>query len=243
VVIGYIEFPPVSFRDADTGELKGHAIAMAREIARQAEWEVEFQEQTWDTFQVALTSGRVDFSVAPTFVTVPRARRVAFSDPVFYAGNSAIAPRADVSLDALDDLRQAGLRIAVTQGEAGAEYARVNLPDAELLTFTGAQTQAFDAVRSGNADVALGDAYAVAEYARRYAAEVRDVFEGRPYNLTPVAWATRYEDLDLLTFLNASLLVLATQGFVQQAEADVGANWLRPMERWQVGPTSPSAAP
>lgn len=90
----YIVFPPVITKNVETGELGGHFVATIEEIARQAGWDLEFVESDWVAFSAGLASNRFDVSIAPTFVTIPRAMSVAFTRPLFFAGNSAIVRSA-----------------------------------------------------------------------------------------------------------------------------------------------------
>jgi polar amino acid transport system substrate-binding protein len=103
--VGYIVFPPTVTKDLNTGQLAGHFVATMREIAKQAGWKVNFVETDWAGFPAALSSKRIDVSIAPTFVTIPRALTVAFTRPLFYAGNSAIVRADDTRFGDIYSLR------------------------------------------------------------------------------------------------------------------------------------------
>ena len=232
---GYIVFPPCVFKDPKTGKLGGHFVATIHEIAKQAGWEVEFQEADWSTFTAGLNTKRFDVSIAPTFVTVPRAMTVSFTKPLFYAGNSAIVRATESRFTDVGSLDQPNIKIAVTQGEAGHEYARSNFKHAEIIPHPGSdQTLTMQDVLSGRADVALGDAYVTARFAAEHADAVKDLFAGRPYNLTPVSWAVRSTDSELLAFLNACIETLETQGKLLQFELAADAHWSHPKREWEV---------
>ena len=232
--VGYIVFPPTVFRNPTTDELTGHHVETIREIARLADWRLEFVEAEFSTFVAGLAARRFDVSVAPTFVTVPRATSVGFTRPLFFAGNSAIARLDDARFSSLDDIDQPGIAVAVTQGEAGHEYARANFENAELIVHAGSnQAFAFQDVIAGRADVGLGDAYVTAAFAREHADAVKDLFVDEPYNLTPVSWAVRQGDVELLNFLNSSLDALDYQGRLRKFEAEAGANWLHLSRAWE----------
>ena len=117
--------------------------------------------------------------------------------------------------------------MAVTQGEAGAEYAQANFKQAKVISTQGPdQSLTFQNVLNGRADVALGDAYATAQFVQQHPDEVVDVFAANPYNLTPVSWTVRTEDTELLEFLNNALSVLDTRGLLLEYEKKAGAHWL-----------------
>ena len=232
--VGYIVFPPTVFQDPTTNELTGHHVETIREIARLAEWRLEFVGAEFGTFVAGLGSGRFDISIAPTFVTVPRATSVAFTRPLFFAGNSAIVRLEDERFASLEDIDQPSVTVAVTQGEAGHEFARANFTNAEVVVHSGStQSLTFQDVISGRADVALGDAYVTAAFAAEHPDSVKDLFGDAPYNLTPVSWAVRQRDVELLNFLNASLDALDYQGRLKELEAEAGANWLHLRRTWE----------
>ncbi|MGH9425411.1 MAG: substrate-binding periplasmic protein, partial [Terriglobia bacterium] len=116
--VGYIVFPPAITRDPNTNKLGGHFVATIEEIARQSGWRLEYVETTWADFPAGLAADRFEVSIAPTFVTIPRARSVAFTRPLFYAGNSAIVRRDDTRFTDIMSFDRPGITIAVTQGEA-----------------------------------------------------------------------------------------------------------------------------
>ena len=81
--------------------------------------------------------------------------------------------------------------------------------------------------------MALGDAYVTAQFAKQHSQEVTDLFANEPYNLTPVAWAIRQGDNDMLAFINASLEALESQGKLTEFEKAAGAHWLHYKREWQ----------
>lgn len=232
--IGYVVFPPCVWKNPKTGEIEGHFAATVQEIARQSGWKLEFQEADWATFAAGLNAKRFDLSIAPTFVTIPRAAAVSFTRPLFYAGNSAIVRKNESRFSDIRSLDQPGVKIAVTQGEAGHEYAKANLTKAQLIVHPGAdQTLTFQDVLSGRTDVGLGDAYVTAKFAVEHADSVKDLFAGHPYNLTPVSWAVRHQDADLLNFVNSCIEAMESQGKLREFERAAGAHWLRPKREWE----------
>lgn len=224
--VGYLVFPPTITKDQSSGNLGGHLVKAIEEVARLNDWTIEFVETDWAAFTTGLDSQRFDLSIVPTFITVPRALSVYFTDPLFYAGNSAITREEETRFTDLESIDQTGVRVAVTQGEAGDEYASANFNNAEIIRFSGSdQSLAFQAVASERADIALGDAYVTSEFAEANP-QVKDLFADNPYNLTPVSWGIRKGDDEMLNFINSSLEVFERQGKLQDWEREAGANWL-----------------
>lgn len=234
IKIGYLVFPPTITKNQTTGELGGHFVETVNEIARINNWTPEFIETDWSTFATGLDSGRFDMSIVPTFVTIPRALSVYFTRPLFFAGNSAIVRANDTRFTTLESIDRPDVTVAVTQGEAGDEFATANFKKAKIMRFSGGdQSLAFQAVIAGRADIALGDAYVTAQFARANPNQVKDLFAENPYNLTPVSWAVRRGDDQMLNFLNNSLESLDYQGRLREWERDAGANWLHLQRSWE----------
>lgn len=232
--IGYVVFPPTITKNPNTGELAGHFVQTVNEIARQAGWQTQFVETDWSDFTAGLNSGRFDLSIAPTFVTIPRALSASFTRPLFFAGNSAIVRKDEKRFTDIASLDQDGVTITVTQGEAGHEYAKANFRRAKLTVLPGPdQSLTFQDVVSGRSDAALGDAYVTAKFAAAHPNDVRDAFATRPYNLTPVSWAVRTGEFELLAFINDALEALDSQGKLIEFEKAADAHWLH-LERTYV---------
>lgn len=225
--VGYIVFPPTITKNPNTGDLSGHFVETVKEIARQAGWKTEFVETDWSAFAAGLNSGRFDLSIAPTFVTIPRALAVTFTRPLFFAGNSAVVRKDEKRFTDIASLDQDGVTISVTQGEAGHEYAKANFKRAKLRVLPGPdQSLTFQDVVSARSDAALGDAYVTAKFAAAHPSDVRDLFGSKPYNLTPVSWAVRTGEFELRGFINDALEALDSQGKLIEFEKAAGAHWL-----------------
>jgi polar amino acid transport system substrate-binding protein len=234
VKVGYLVFPPAITKDPKTGQLSGHFVATIKDIARLMNWKLEFVETDWAGFPAGLNARRFQLSIVPTFVTVPRSASVYFSNPLFFAGNSAIARIGDRRFTTIESIDQPGITVAVTQGEAGAEFASANFKKVRIVQYQGGdQSLAFQSVISRRADVALGDAFVTAKFSQAHSGEVMDLFADKPYNLTPVSWAVRQGDDTFLNFINNSLQALDTQGRLKEWERQAGANWLHLKRVWQ----------
>jgi polar amino acid transport system substrate-binding protein len=237
--VGYIVFPPAVTKDPNTGVLSGHFVETVTEIARQADWKIEFVETDWSGFTAGLNSGRFDLSIAPTFVTIPRALSVSFSRPLFFAGNSAVVRKGETRFSDIASLDREGITISVTQGEAGHEYAKANFKKAKLNVLPGPdQSLTFQDVVSGRSDAALGDAYVTAKFASAHPSEIRDLFADNPYNLTPVSWAVKTGEYELLAFVNDAMEALESQNKLIEFEKASDAHWLHLKRSYELAHSS-----
>ena len=217
--VGYLVFAPAVVRDDRTGDLTGIFPEMVGTIADALGVNVEWVETSLSNFAAGLISEQFDFSVGPTFVTIPRAAAVSFTAPVAYVGNAGIvATDSSLRPERIDDLNVPGVRVAVLQGQALEEYASRHLPSVDLLVLSGGNLSApLAAVSAGQADVGLMNAVTVSQYVSEHP-EVRPILMDRQVEILPLAWATRRNDEGLRTFLDASILYLQATGRVAEAQ-------------------------
>ncbi|KAA5613536.1 amino acid ABC transporter substrate-binding protein [Rhodovastum atsumiense] len=210
--IGYIPAPPSVIKDPVSGELGGFSIDGAREIARMMGVKPVFIETTWGNFVAGLQSGQFDLSIAGTFATVQRAMVVQFTRPIFYLGYGAVVRTNDTRFKTLEDINAPGVKIAVVQGGSAEDYARRNMPKAQVITLaTGNLTAGFVEVAAGRADVSIEDAFTIDRFVTRQPS-VRNLFAGKPYNFTPIAWSVRRGNAELANVINTGIEVLLSSG-------------------------------
>lgn len=210
--IGYIPSPPGTIKDPVSGELGGFYVDGMREIADLMGVEAEFVETTWGNFVAGLQSGQFDMSIGGTFATVQRSMVVDFTKPIFYLGYGAVVRTDEDRYQTLDDMNDPETRIAVVQGGAAEDFARRNMPDAQIMTLaTGNLTAPFVEVVSNRADVAIEDAFTINQFIEQQPS-VTNLFATNPYNFTPIAWTVRKGNQDLLSTINAGIDVLLSSG-------------------------------
>ncbi|MBJ3776471.1 substrate-binding periplasmic protein [Acuticoccus mangrovi] len=214
--IGWIMSPPGSQKDPITQELKGYYIDIISFVLKQVNVEPEFIETQWSTFVAGLQAKQFDIVAAGTFASIPRAASVAFTSPIFYLGYDATVRAGDDRFKSLDDIDQEGVTVAVVQGTGGHEFVKRTFSKANIVALsTNDLSSSLIAVQSGRADVAVEDAWATRRYIQTHP-ELVSLFSNTPYNLQPIAWATRYEDRDLREFLNTALEWMRINGKIEE---------------------------
>ena len=222
--IGYIPAPPGTIKDANTGELSGFYVDGIREIAAMMKIKPVFVETTWGTFVAGLQSGQFDMAIAGTFATVQRAMVVSFTKPIFYLGYGAVVRVNDTRYKTLDDMNTPETRIAVVQGGSAEDFARRNMPKAQIITLaTGNLTAGFVEVVAGRADVSLEDAFTINAFVAKQPT-VKNLFADNAYNFTPVAWTVRKGNADLLAVLNTGIDILISTGRWDELARPFGPN-------------------
>ena len=237
--VGYIVFPPAITKDPNSGALGGHFVQTINEICRQVGWQPNFIESDWKGFAAGLKSKRFDLSIAPTFITIPRALAVNFTRPLFYSGNSAVVRKQENRFSDIMSLDRDGVTISATQGAAAHEFAKSNFKHAQLRILPGPdQSLTLQDVISRRSDAALADAYETSKFAAAHPKDVKDLLADNPYNLTPVSWAVSNDEQELLNFVNFALEAMETQGKLQEFEDAAGAHWLHISRSFVLNPRS-----
>jgi len=234
MTVCYITWPPSVIKDPNTGELSGFIIDIFEEVAKDADLEVKYAESTWGGFPADLNTGKCDVAIAGIYPTIGRSTSVAFTKPFFYAGNSAVVRADDTRFENIEDLNRDDIKVAVIQGEYGHIYAQKYLPKAELVVLEKSAdlTMPLVTVTSGQADVGLSTSDVVSEYVAVHS-ELKDLFSDQPYSTTPITWAVRSDDQELLNFLDNAISYLEATGFLDAtAKKYEPAGWFSSEKRY-----------
>lgn len=191
--------PPFSFMDKN-GNRTGSAIELTTLMAEEMGVKVTYLDFDWDGLLPALMSGKADILAADMTPTLARATKVAFTKPFMYVGAVAFA-KADGAFKSVEDCKKAGATIAVLLGSTGEKLAPSVFPEAEIKSFKGGGTLLLDAVAGGQADCGMNDSSAVAAQAASYEAGTFTIFP-EMLSKEPLAYAVRYDSMDLLTWAN-----------------------------------------
>lgn len=223
----YVPWPPSVIKDPDTGEVSGFLIDITEMVAEDAELELEYVESTWGGFTADLKTGKCDAAIAGLYPTIGRSTSVAFTDAFFYAGNSIVVSADETEIKDIDDLNSKDVKLAVIQGEYGYIYAQKYLPEAELVVLDKSAdlTMPLVSVSTGKADAGFSATDTINEYLKEQS-EVKDLL-GEPYSTTPITWAVRTEDQQLLNFLNNALDYLESSGDLANTAASYDCEWLK----------------
>ncbi|MBI2631435.1 amino acid ABC transporter substrate-binding protein [Candidatus Woesearchaeota archaeon] len=227
IMVCYMTWPPSVIKDPNTGKLSGFMIDIFEEVAKDADLKVKYTESTWGGFPADLNTGKCDAAIAGIYPTIGRSTSVSFTKPFFYAGNSGVVKAGETRFKTIEDLNKNGVKIAVIQGEYGHIYSQKYLPKAQLVVLEKGSdnTAPLVAASSGQADAGLIMSDVVSEYVKLHP-EVKDLFAEQPYSTTPIAWATRQNDQELLNFLNNGIDYLKSVGFLDAtAKKHSPAGW------------------
>ena len=201
--------PPFSFIDKN-GERTGSSIELVRLIAKEMGVKVKFLSYDWDGLIPALLSKKADMLAADMTPTLKRAMKIAFSEPFMYTG-SVVFTKQDSPYKTLEDFKKPGLTTAVLLGSTGETDAKKTFPNAKLKSYKGGGPLLIDAVLKGHADFGVNDATADNGQVSNFPPNSVRILPGMLSKL-PLAFAVRYDSMDLLEWLNLFFLHIRLDG-------------------------------
>lgn len=204
--------PPFSFMDRN-GQRSGSAIELTAMMAEAMGVKVTYLDFDWDGLLPALMSGKADMLAADMTPTLARATKVAFTKPFMHVGAVAFA-KGGGDVASVEDCRKPGTTVAVLLGSTGEKLAPTVFPEAEIKSFKGGGTLLLDAVASGQAVCGLNDSSAVKAQAAAYPEGTFAVFD-EMLSKEPLAYAVRYDSLDLLVWENLFIDTVDLDGRLQ----------------------------
>ncbi len=205
--------PPFSMVDKK-GERTGSSVELAKLMAQEMGVKVVFLDLDWDGLLPALISGKADMLAADMTPTLARATKVAFTKPWIYIG-PMVATKEGSKFTSTNACKAPGTKIAVLFGSTGEKLAKTVFPKGEIKSYKGGGTLLMDAVKTGQADCLLNDSSAVTGQAAGYP---KGTFRLMPELLAkePLAFATRYDSQDLLSWINLFIDLTMLDGRLQK---------------------------
>ena len=149
-----LAYPPFETKDT-AGNPSGVSVDFAKAFGEFIGREVVIENTAWDGLIPSLQTGKADMVVSSMTITETRREEVDFSDP--YANSLlAILANKDSGIESIDDLNQAGKKVAVKTGSTGFIYAQENLTNAEIIALAD-ESACVTEVSQGKADGFLYD--------------------------------------------------------------------------------------
>jgi len=150
---GILNEDPYFAKDPRSGEWRGFAVSMARDIAETIGVELEVVESSWANSILDVQSGKVDLALALTALP-KRALSIHFSSPTYFNSFVIISPNEELAGKTWSELNDPAYTIAVDLGSAQDNITKQYLPDADVLRFK-TRDEAIVAVQTGKADAMI----------------------------------------------------------------------------------------
>ena len=125
------DFNPMSFKDPETKEYRGHQIDAARQLAADMGVEVEFVATDWKTLINGVVARKYHIAMTGTSMTVTRAKAAGYTIPWGRTGYLPLTRRelAD-RFETWEDLNNPEVTVGYNLGTSFADFVKLRLPNA-----------------------------------------------------------------------------------------------------------------
>lgn len=205
--------PPFSFVDKK-GERTGSSVELVKLMAQEMGVKVTFLDYDWDGLIPALLSKKADILAADMTSTPKRAMKVAFTNPFMYTA-SIVFTKQEGKIKTVADAKKEGVNVAVLLGSTGESEAKKAFPKAQIKSYKGGGPLLIDAVLKGQAEVGVNDRSAVLGQMASYPPKSIRILPGE-LSKEPLAFAVRYDSIDLLSWINLFFLSVSLDGRLDQ---------------------------
>lgn len=176
---------------------------------------VEIVNTSWSGLIAGLQAGKWDIIMTGLGATPERATAVAFSEPYGFISATALL-RADNQAANRADLDKPGNVIAAVAGTAQQKFAQRVFKNARVVGYNDTAAAVLE-VMQGRATAYMGDSVSNALRAKERPAEMRNlVFANGETEWNSLNHAVRYQDLDLLVFIDTYLRTMKLRGWYKE---------------------------
>lgn len=149
-----LAYPPFETKD-DAGNPNGVSVDFMKDFGAAYGYDVVIENTAFDGLIPMVQTGKADCLMSSITITDARKESVDFSDPYAMA-QLAILANAQSGIGSIDDLNQAGRKVAVKTGSTGDVFATKNLTEAEVVRLADESACVTEVVQ-GKADGFLYD--------------------------------------------------------------------------------------
>ncbi len=187
---------------------------MILNLLREMGVKIKFLSYDWDGIIPALLSKKADMLAADMTATLKRAMKISFVDPYMYMG-SVVFVKQDSPIKTVEDVKKAGIKIAVLLGSTGENDAKKAFPEAKLKTYKGGGPLLINALLAGHTEAGVNDGSAVRGGLASFPPNSVRILEGQ-LSESPLSFAVRYDSPDLKDWLNLFFLHISLDGRLKE---------------------------
>jgi ABC-type amino acid transport substrate-binding protein len=217
---GYYIYPPVTYRDPNTGALSGSSVDMMNKIAADAGMKVEWTEEVnFANWVAAIQADRFDVACTPQWPDIPLSRVVAFTKPFMFAGLSPIVRAEDERFkDDLSRLNAPDVKFIAQDGNSLSAITKAAFPKAQItmLSATMDGPSLIQEIVSKKADAMLGDYNNIITYNKNNPVQLRRVAADHPVKVQAFTLAVERHQSDLKEFLDNAIQDMLNDGTIDR---------------------------
>jgi cyclohexadienyl dehydratase len=209
------DFNPMSFRDPQSRELRGHQIDCANRLASDLGLKVEFVPTTWPTLITGLQANQYDIVTTGTSMSVARMRASAFTIPW---GRNAFLPlaRKDAAdkFKTWDDVNSPNTTVGFNLGTTMEQFVTSELPKAKVRRVES-PVRDFQELLAGRVDVTITSLVEGSQLVVEHP-NLTMILRDTPKNSIPLCFMSPIDDLIWLNFLNNWIILRQASGFFDE---------------------------
>ncbi|MPW36361.1 transporter substrate-binding domain-containing protein [Vibrio sp. B1Z05] len=212
--VGMSTFVPWAMRNKQ-GDLIGFEIDVAKRLAADSGWKVEFVPTAWDGIIPSLLSQKFDVIIGGLSITEARSKSVLFTDPYSHSGvQLAASKELAKGFNKVSDFNSRRIKIAARRGAVTVQVARETFPKAKILQFDD-EAQAFQEVLNGNAQAVIASSPKPEQEAIRHSDSLFIPFTER-LSQGNEAFAVRLGETDKAEFFNQWIKDRTEDGWLKE---------------------------
>ena len=212
--VGMSTFVPWAMRNKQ-GDLVGFEIDVAKRLAEDSGWKVEFVPTAWDGIIPSLLSKKFDVIIGGMSITEARAKSVLFTEPYSHSGVQLAANKELAEgFTQISDFDSRRVKIAARRGAFTVQVARETFPKAKVLQFDD-DAQAFQEVLTGNAHAVIASSPKPEHETIKNADTLFIPFEER-LSKGNEAFAVRLGETDKAEFFNEWIKARTEDGWLKE---------------------------
>ncbi|PMG23949.1 transporter substrate-binding domain-containing protein [Vibrio splendidus] len=212
--VGMSTFVPWAMRNKQ-GDLAGFEIDVAKRLAEDSGWKVEFVPTAWDGIIPSLLSMKFDVIIGGMSITEARAKSVLFTEPYSHSGVQLAANKELAKgFTQISDFDSRRVKIAARRGAFTVQVARETFPKAKVLQFDD-DAQAFQEVLNGNAHAVIASSPKPEHETIKNADTLFIPFEER-LSKGNEAFAVRLGETDKAEFFNEWIKARTEDGWLKE---------------------------
>ncbi|MDN3717790.1 transporter substrate-binding domain-containing protein [Vibrio breoganii] len=212
--VGMSTFVPWAMRNKQ-GDLIGFEIDVAKRLAADSGWKVEFVPTAWDGIIPSLLSQKFDVIIGGLSITEARSKSVLFTQPYSHSGvQLAASKELAEGFSKISDFDSRRVKIAARRGAFTVQVARETFPKAKVLQFDD-DAQAFQEVLNGNAHAVIASSPKPEHEAIKNADSLFIPFTER-LSKGNEAFAVRLGETDKTEFFNEWIKARTEDGWLEE---------------------------
>ena len=212
------DYLPFTYLDKATSKFRGFDVDMAETLGNALGVKVEYVQTAWPRLTQDFDADKFDIAMGGISITPDRQQHGIFSVPVMRDGKTPIARCAEKDkYQTIADIDKPGTRVIVNPGGTNERFARANVKNAEITTYSDNVT-IFDEIAKGNADLMMTDSSETRYQQKLHPGVLCAVHPEKPFDVAEKAyWLQR--DAALAAFVDRWLQTVRDSGRFKQIYA------------------------